>query len=161
MSKNRVDIKYASLFPLPFRFIAILICLFGLSLVMERTILAIVLIIVSGFVLTGYEGTEIDIASHSYREYQSFFFIKSGSMLKYSGIEKIFVNTTKTKQQVYTAHTTKSSVFEDVEFNGFLKFDNGTKIHLLSKRKKTDLIKALEKLSRLLKVPVEDNTRTG
>jgi hypothetical protein len=161
MNKSRVDIKYASLFPLPFRFIAFLILLFALALIMDRTVLAIVLLIVSGFVLTGSEGTEIDIAENTYREYKSFFFIKSGPMLKYSGIEKIFVNTTKTKQEFYTAHTTKSSVFENVEFNGFLKFDNGTKIHLLRKRKKTDLVKALEKISTMLKVPLEDNTRTS
>lgn len=160
MNKNKVDIKYASLFPLPFRFLAFLFFLFALALIMERTILAIVLMIVSGFVISGYEGTEIDMAANTYREYKSFFFFKRGTMMKYSGVEKIFVNTTKTTQQFYTAHTTKSSIFDNVEFNGFLKFDNGEKIHLLRKRKKKDLINALEKISALLKVPVEDNTVT-
>jgi hypothetical protein len=160
MNKNKVDIKYASLFPLPFRFLALLFFMFALALILERTILAIVLMVVSGFVISGYEGTEIDMATNTYREYKSFFFFKSGTMMKYSGIEKIFVNTTKTTQQFYTAHTTKSSIFDDIEFNGFLKFDNGEKIHLLRKRKKSDLINALEKISALLKVPVEDNTVT-
>ena len=161
MHKKTVDIKYASLFPWPFRFIALLILISGATLITEKTILAIILMIVAVLVLSGYEGTEIDVAAKTYREYTSFFFMKTGSMLNYSGIEKIFINTTKTKERFYTAHTTKSSIYENVEFNGILKFEDGTKVHLLQKRKKAELMKALSKISAELKIPVEDNTEIG
>ena len=154
---KKIDIKYGNLFPWPFRLIAVLIVIAGLSLIIDRTLLSIFLMAVGGFVLSGVEGTEIDQADKSYRDYKSFFFLKSGSKVRYSGIEKCFVNTSKTKQKMHTAHTTKSLTIEDMVFNGFLKFDDGTKIKLLQKRTKEDLMRALEKIAKALNVPVEDN----
>ena len=85
--------------------------------------------------------------------------MKSGDKKKYSGIEKIFVSTSKTKrQEFYTVHTNHSSIFENLEFNGFLKFNNGEKIQLLRKRKKSELIKELKRVATFLNVPIEDNT---
>jgi hypothetical protein len=60
---------------------------------------------------------------------------------------------------MYTAHTTHGSVYENVDFNGFLKFNDGTKIQLLRKRRKADLLKALENIATFLDVPLEDNTK--
>lgn len=158
---DRIDVKFGSLFPWPFRFIAVIFLLVGLSLILEKTFLAIGLMLVGGFILSGAEGTEINRAEKSYVDYKSFFFVKSGDKKKYSGIEKIFVSTSKTKQHLYTAHTNHSSTYEHLEFNGFLKFHDGEKIQLLRKRKKSDLIKELDKISAFLNVPIEDNTGVG
>lgn len=155
---NRIDIKYGSLFPWPFQFIAAIILIMALLLIVETPLVGGVLIIVSGFILSGYEGTIIDKASKCYQEYKSFLFIKTGEKIKYQAIEKIFINTSKMRQQFYTAHTTKSSIFENLEFNGFLKFENGTKIQLLRKSKKADLTKQLKEIAAFLQVPLEDNT---
>ena len=59
---------------------------------------------------------------------------------------------------MYTVHTNHSSIFETLEFNGFLKFSNGEKVQLLRKRKKSDLIKELKKVATFLNVAIEDNT---
>jgi len=156
--KNKIDIKYGSLFPWPFQLIAVLVFIAAVSLVTEKPALSILFMIAGVFIISGYEGTEIDIAAKTYKEYKSFFLIKTGNSVSYSGIEKIFINTSKTRQQLYTAHTTKSSIYENIEFNGFLKFDDGEKIQLLTRRNKKELIKALEKISALLQVSLEDNT---
>jgi hypothetical protein len=116
------------------------------------------LILVCGIVLSGAEGTEIDKETRTYRDYKSFFFLKSGSTEKFTAIEKIFVSTSTKKQRVYYGRTNQSSIFEFLEYNGFLKFSDGTKIQLLQKRRKSDLIKALEKIAKFLDVPLEDNT---
>jgi hypothetical protein len=158
---DKVDIKYGSLFPWPFRFLALLILLVGLSLIIERTILSIGLMLVGGFILSGYEGTEINKAEKSYFDYKSFFFVKSGERKKYAGIEKIFINASKIKQKLYTARTNHSSTFAHVAFNGYLKFSNGEKIQLLQKRNKADLLSALQKVATFLDVPLEDNTASG
>ena len=73
-------------------------------------------------------------------------------------IEKIFVNTSKTKQRFYTAHTNHSSSFENLEFNGFIKFSDGEKVQLLRRRKKSELLKELNRVATFLNVPVEDHT---
>ena len=155
---DKIDVKFGSLFPWPFRLIAVIVLLVGLSLILEKTFLSIGMMLIGGFILSGSEGTEINRAEKSYLDYKSFFFMKNGDKKKYSDIEKIFVSTSKTKQQLYTAHTTHSSTFENLEFNGFLKLNNGEKIQLLRKRKKPDLIKELNKVALFLNVPIEDNT---
>jgi hypothetical protein len=158
---NKIDVKFGSLFPWPFRFIAVVVLLAGLSLILEKTFLSIGFMLIGGFILSGAEGTVINRSERTYVDYKSFFFIKSGEKKKYSGIEKIFVSTSKTKQHFYTAHTNHSSTYEHLEFNGFLKFHDGEKIQLLRKRKKSDLIKGLEKVAAFLNVPIEDNTGVG
>lgn len=157
-SRKKVNVRYGSLFPWPFQLIAGIVLIIAISLVFERTVIAIAFIIVSGFVLTASEGTEIDLASKTFLEYKSFYFIKSGTRESFSGMEKIFINTSKSRQQMYTAHTTKSSIYENIEYNAFLKFDDGTKVHLLKKRKKDDLVKRIRDIAAKLGVPVEDHT---
>jgi hypothetical protein len=155
---DKIDVKFGSLFPWPFRLIAVIVLLVGLSLILEKTFLSIGMMLIGGFILSGSEGTEINRTEKSYLDYKSFFFMKSGDKKKYSDIEKIFVSTSKTKQQLHTVHTNHSSIFENVEFNGFLKFSNGEKVQLLRKRKRSDLLKELKKVATFLNVTIEDNT---
>lgn len=157
-SEKKIDVRYGSLFPWPFHLIAGIVLIVAVSLILERTIVAVAFMVFCGLVLTASEGTEIDLAGRTFQEYKSFFFIKTGTKEKYSGMEKIFINTSKTKQQLYTAHTTKSSIYENIEYNAFLKFDDGTKVHLLRKRKKADLMKRVKKIAAELDVPVDDQT---
>jgi hypothetical protein len=159
--RKKIDVRFGSLFPWPFLLIAGILLVVGLSLIGERTLVALALIIICGFVLTSSEGTEINLSAKNFTEYKSFFFIKSGTRKTYSSMEKIFINTSKTRQQLYTAHTTKSSIFENLEYNAFLKFTDGTKVHLLKKRKKEDLLKKIDNLAKALNVQVEDHTITN
>lgn len=157
-SRQKVDVRYGSLFPWPFRFVAGVFLVIAAALILERTAVAFAFIISCGLVLTASEGSEIDLAGKTFLEYKSFFFIKSGARKSFSGMEKIFINTSKSRQQMYTAHTTKSSIYENIEYNAFLKFDDGTKVHLLKKRKKDDLMKRISDIAAKLGVPVEDHT---
>jgi|SRR5688572_16347296 len=158
MSREQIDIKYGRLFPWPFLLIAVIILIASLPLIIEKPMAATILIAVSGFILTGYEGTVIDKTSRTYMEYKSFFFIKTGRKKKYADMEKIFINYSKSSQRLYTAHTNHSSTFSNVEFNAFLKFNDGEKVKLKSKRSKADLIKYLQPISSFLNIPIEDNS---
>jgi hypothetical protein len=155
---DKIDIRFGSLFPWPFRFIAAIVLLVGLFLIVEKTFLSLGLMLFGGFILSGFEGTEINRTEKFYVDYKSFFFLKSGDKTKYGDIEKIFVNTSKTKQRLYTAHTSHSWSFENLEFNGFIKFSDGEKVQLLRKRKKSELLKELNRVATFLNVPVEDKT---
>jgi hypothetical protein len=156
--KKKIDIRYGSLFPWPFQFIAGIVLILVATLIVERTIVAIAFMIFSGLVITASEGTEIDLSNNTFLEYKSFFFIKSGTIEKFNGMEKIFINASKTKQRLYTPYTTKSSLYENIVYNAFLKFDDGTKVHLMQKKKKALLMKRLDKIAADLGVPVEDQT---
>ena len=158
MKKDKIDIQTGILFPWHFQLIAALVFAVGLVAIIEKPMLSVILLAGSLFILTGRSGVIINRAENVYQEYMSFFFIKNGKKIRYTGIEKIFVSTSKVSQRMHTAHTNHSSVFSQIEFNGYLKFDNGVKVHLSSKRNKEKLLKELHRISSFLNAPLEDNT---
>ncbi len=159
MTESKIDIRNGSLFPWHFQFIAGLILLAGIALVIGKPAVGSVLVIAAGFILTAATGTEIDATKKRYREYTSFYFIiKSGKWKMYNGVEKIFINGSKVTSQTYTARTTHSSTFVNEEFNGYLKLTDGTKVHLITSRKKEKLAVTLGKAASFLNCPLQDNT---
>lgn len=161
MTETKIDIRSGSLFPWHFQLIAILILIAGIILLIQKPLVGCILVIASGFMLSASSGTEIDKAKNSYREYMSFYFIlKNGRWRKFTGAEKLFINSSSKSSRMYTAHTNHSSVYSTKEYNAYLKLVDGTKIHLLSSRKKDKLVATLNKAARFLNVPLQDNTAT-
>lgn len=159
MTETKIDIRSGTLFPWHFTFIAALILLAGIALLIGKPVVGSMLIAAAGFILTAASGTEIDISKNRYREYTSFYFIfKSGKWKKFDGAEKLFINSTTKSTKIYTAHTSHSSVFTGREFNGYLKLNDGTKIHLLTSRKKEKLTATLNRAAAFLQVPLQDIT---
>jgi hypothetical protein len=156
--ENIIDIKFGQLFPWQFQLIAGVLLFVALTLVLEKTGLAIFLTLIALFIFSASEGTEVNKTDKTYREYKSLFFMKTGKWEKYTDIEKIFVNSYNTTQKMHTAYMNRMSTFKNVEFNGYLKFVDGTKIQLLRTRKKTPLIESLKAIAKFLQVPLEDNT---
>ena len=161
MQGEKIDVKFGLLFPWHFLFLAALVLIVGFSLLADRTVLGLILITGSVFVLSGYSGTEINLSEKAYREYNAFLFIKTGEWKRYDSIEKIFVNSAITRQRMYSAHTSISSEFTREELNAFLKFSDGSKVLLLTRRNKKKLLHALGKVAATLRVPVVDNTEAN
>ena len=159
MTESKIDIRSGSLFPWHFQLIAVLILIAGVTLILEKPMMGSILVVASGFILSAAPGTEIDKSKNRYREYTSFyFFMKGGKWKNFSGAEKIFINKAKSSSQTYTAHTNHSSTFINEEFNGYLKLNDGTKIHLMSSRKKEKLVASLTQAASFLNCPLQDNT---
>lgn len=156
--KSTVDIKSGSVFPLPFLVLGAIFFIAGAAVFVNHPVISVVLMVAGVLILTAYEGTEIDPSSKTYREYNSFLFIKKGQSRKYNGIEKIFVNSSKVSQRAYTAHTSTSTTFSSTEYNAYLKFDQGEKVFLFSGKNKLKLLKRLNDISRSLNTSVVDNT---
>lgn len=159
MKHQKIDIRNGTLFPWHFQFIAALILLAGLALILEKPVMGSVLIFAAGFILSAADGTEINLASNRYREYTSFyFFIRGGKWKKYPGAEKIYINSAKSATQAHSAFTNRSAVFENLEYNAYLKLNTGDKIHLINSRKKEKLTTTLRKVASSLNCPLQDNT---
>ncbi|MEX1240434.1 MAG: hypothetical protein WEB30_11975 [Cyclobacteriaceae bacterium] len=156
--KSTVDIKSGRLFPFQFLVLGFIILLSGFAVVGPYMIIGIILIIAGAVILTAHEGTEIMPDSNSYREYNSILFIKTGKGKKYQRIEKIFINPVRVSKTIYTAHTSSSSTFQDVEYNAYLKFSDGEKIFLLSGKNKNRIRNRLKIIAETLNIPLQDNT---
>lgn len=156
--KSTVDIKSGSVFPFPFLVLGAVFLMAGAAVFVNHPVISVVLIIAGALILTSYEGTEIDLLSRTYREYNSFLFIKKGESKKYEGIEKIFVNSSKVSQRIYTAYSSSSATVTGTEYNAYLKFNHGEKVFLFSGKNKSKLLRRLNDISRSLNTSVVDNT---
>ena len=157
-SANIVDIRGARLFPFPFLVLGAGFVLAGLGVVLGYPIVGVILVVVGILIVTSYEGTEIDPDKHIYREYNSFFLLKSGKAKRFDGIEKIYINAGKVSQRIYTAHTSSSSTFQNVEYNAYLKFRSGEKIFLFSSRNKSRMLQRTKQIAASLNTAVHDNS---
>lgn len=123
--------------------------------------LSISLAVMGLVLLSWYSGTEIDSGAKTFREYNSCLFIRVGARERYNEVEKVFINTSKVSQTMYTAHTSHSSAFRYVLFNAYIKFDDGRKLFLTSRKDKVKLIKLLNPVVTALSVDLADNTVSG
>ena len=153
-----IDIKFGALFPWQFRLVGFVLMLSAVAFIQTQLWVSILLVLAGMFILLSYEGTEVNINTKTYREYTSFFFIKTGKFLGYSQAEQIYLTKSKQSQQIYTAHTNQSSTFSDTLYNAYLKLSPGKKIHLCSQKNKNSLLEKLSPLSEKLKVDIVDYT---
>jgi hypothetical protein len=158
MKEKVLDIKAES-FPWQAKLIGALLLMMAIGTLANYWWLSIILVVGAAFLFTGHSGTEIDGANKTFREYNSYLFVKIGDSKKYNGIDRIFINGSKVSQRMYTAHTTSSNTFTHLVYDAYLKFDNGEKIFLTGRKDKNKLIRVLEPVVKRLKVQVVDNTR--
>lgn len=159
MSREKIDVKSGMLFPWYFQLLALIMVVVAIPLFADRTILAAALFLLGVLILSSYSGIEIDIARKVYKEYMSFLLIKKGKDIKYDVVERLYINKSRTRQQIYTRHTGHSSTFITESYDAYALFDNGARVHLLSNRNKERLKKRLHKVSAFLNVSVADNTQ--
>ncbi len=145
------------LFPWHFLLVASALVLCGAGIISGRPILGAGLLLAGVFILTGYEGVEFNRKRKTHRSFRSFFLLKWGVTLPYAEVEKIFVSVSRVSQKAYAPHTNQSTVFSGTEYNGYVKFIDGTKVYLMSKQSKKALLKSLRKVSDFLNARIEDN----
>ncbi len=155
---KRIEIPSGPAVPWQFRFVGMLMIILAIGLLQVSIAIAIVIAVLGFLIVSAYEGTEVDVQKKVYREYTSFFTIKTGKFEPYSGIEKIFIVKSKESQQMYTAHTTSSSVFKHDKFNAYLKFSSGDKILLLTEKNKETLLKKIGPFRTALQAEMIDYT---
>ena len=156
MSKNIINIKAES-FPWQIKLIGILFLIVAISVLANFWWLSLILAVLSLLILTGHSGTEINVSDKTFREYNSYLSIRRGDRLKYDEIERIFINSAKVSQKMYTAHTLNSSTFHSVVYNAYLKLD-GRKIFLTGRKDKAQLIRILKPVASALRTEITDNT---
>ena len=149
-----MDIKYGALFPWHVRLVAVFTIIIALAVIINYWWISLLIFIGSFFVIVSHEGTEVDPINKTFRSYTSFLFFKTGDSENYSHVEKLFINSGKQSQKMYSAHTSLSTTVSEKVFNAYIKFSNGEKVHLLTSKMKEDVIKKLTPLSHALKVEI-------
>ncbi|MBN8576162.1 MAG: hypothetical protein J0L66_04435 [Cytophagales bacterium] len=156
--KSKIGVKFGPLLPWTFRLLAACVIIFGLKVWQTSPWIAIIMGAIGLFAIVASEGTEINLVQKTYREYTSFGLFKTGKFHPYDSVEKIFINSSRESQKMYTAHTLHSSTFKSIYYNAYLKFANGEKIHLKKETDKEVLIQKLKPLSKAVEIEIVDNS---
>ena len=153
-----INIRFGSLLPWPFQFLACVGLLLALLLATEHPWTAIVFSVCALFVLTSSEGTEIDLVNRRFREYTSIFFLRMGEWISYDSMQKIYVNKSKVRQRMTPtrAGLTKSFTFD--QFCVWVKFDDEETVELMRHKNKNKVMSRAKVWSARLDVPLTDNT---
>ena len=158
MKKGLVNIPTGSLFQLHFQFMAVVVMFVGFVLIKTYLLVSICLFAVGVFILSGRSGIQIDTTNKLYREYLSFYFMKWGAFNSFEHIQKIFINSTRVTRTMYAPRSNHSASFTDRKYNAFLKFDDGTKLLIVSKGNKDRLLRNVKLINAQLKTNIVDQT---
>lgn len=159
MGTKKIDIKSGRLLPWQFQLLGVVLLVAAIVIFQQHPFVSIALLIVSLLIFTGYSGIEFKTEEKTSRPYHSFLFLKKGKSIPYDGVEMIYFNANKVSQKVYSAHTTHSNTFKNIEFDAYILFNNGSKEYLLTARNKSTLTRKLEKLASEMNVEIVDNSQ--
>ncbi len=157
MDTSKVIFRSGGLFPFQFQYFAILLSIFSLLLLIRYPIFSPLPLIPALMIFTGSYGLEIIPEQKRYRAFNSILFIKKGQWKSYSAIEKIYITTSSRSQKIYT-RVTDGPTIQNKYYNAYMKFSEGNKEFLQSKKHKKALIKNLQILSDKFGMEIIDQT---
>lgn len=154
-----ITIRFGSLFPWGFHFIAGIALIVAALVAMTHPWIALLFALGSLFVFTSYEGTEIDLETKRFREFTSFYFsIRTGEWIPFDHIEKIYVNKNKMRQRVSPSRTGFTTSFTFSEFSAFVKFNEEEVVQLVKHKNKDVVMERAKEWSHQMGTPLYDNT---
>lgn len=154
---QKFDLKSDLLFPFPIPLLGFAMVIVGAFVVIVNYIAAPIIIFFGAVLITGRQG--IVFSETDYSEYYSFItFIRFSRKKSMKPVEKIFINASKVSQKVNTMVTTGITT-RNIEYSGYLKFEDGNKLYLKSRKNKESLIEELQALSDFLNTQLEDRTK--
>jgi hypothetical protein len=157
MDISKITFRSGNLFPFQFQYIAIVLSIFSLLLLIVYPFFSPLPLIPALIIFTGSYGLEIMPEEKQYRAFNSILSIKRGQWKSYSAIEMIYLTTSSRSQKVYT-RVTEGPTIRKKYYNAYVKFADGNKEFLQSKKTKSVLIKNLEKLSDQVGLEITDHT---
>lgn len=155
MKDDSFNFNSEMLFPFQFQLLGIIFTLFGVGLLLIFPYFAPISLLIGALILTGYRGIQFERSKKQYREYNSFIFLKFGSWGKYDKVEEIFIVASSTSQKVYTMVTTGRTI-KNIEYNAYIKFVDGAKLHLTAKKNKDLLKRKLTKIADFFQIEIVD-----
>ncbi|MDQ4138973.1 MAG: hypothetical protein M3142_00465, partial [Bacteroidota bacterium] len=107
-------------------------------------------------VFTTHYGLEINVQDKTLKQYVWILGYKHCHTQSYDLIEYAFIQSSLISRTVYS--TTTSATFSSQVYNGYLKFSEEVKIHLIQAQEKETVLNKLHFLARDLKIEIVDFT---
>lgn len=154
MKNKGIDFRTSPFFPEMTRFVSVLFIPVGAFLISISLFGGAVVILGCIMILTTTYRLEIDREKKTYKDYVWFLGLKNGKSQRFEKIEYIFIKKGKMSQTMNSR--VSSSVLTKEVFDGYLRFSESEKIHLLTMENKTKLVNTLKRMANSLEVKIID-----
>jgi hypothetical protein len=144
-------------FPWPIKFISGILVLVAWAGLISSLIVSIGLTVAFVLVLTMHQGFVIDRTRKKFKEYTWVLGWKKGEEIAYQEIDYIFIKPSKVSRTYATR--VQETTISSIEYDGFLRFSETRKIHLLSSSSKKGVVKKLLALKAYLNTRIIDYTK--
>ncbi len=149
-----VNLKTSGYFPGTIQFLGVILLL-AVAVVAFKSIIASLILALSSLVIfTTHYRLTVDYTNKVYHDYLWILGFKTGDKGKFENIEYVFIKKITVTQKM-NLQSLSSTVKKEV-YDGYLKFSEKDKIHLMTRDSKKDLIEKLRAISRLLNVRIMD-----
>ncbi|MBK7653605.1 MAG: hypothetical protein IPJ20_26785 [Flammeovirgaceae bacterium] len=149
-----VDFRLGRYFSNQWLFVGLLLLVAGGILLLKTLVGGAILVLISVLIFTTHYRLSIRFNEKSYYDYVWVLGLKFGDRGTFEKIEYIFIKKSKISQTMNT-RVSSSTIHKEV-YDGYLKFSEENKIHLLTKGSKNLLIKNLVELSTKLNTKIFD-----
>lgn len=149
-----VDFRLGRYFSNQWLFVGLLLLVAGGILILKTLVGGAILVLISVLIFTTHYRLSIRFNEKSYYDYVWVLGLKFGDKENFEKIEYIFIKKSKISQTMNT-RVSSSTIHKEV-YDGYLKFSEENKIHLLTKGSKNLLIKNLVEFSTKLNTKIFD-----
>jgi hypothetical protein len=156
---KRFDFFTSMYFPLGFVAGGAVLFAFGLLIVFVQLWVGVILILIGLVTISTHYRLSFDLSNRTYRDYVWFLGVKVGPSTTFRTIEYFFIKTGR-ESQTMNMRVVSSTMHKDV-FDGFLKFSETDKLHVLTRDSQEAVLRKLMPMSQALNVPIMDYTQSA
>lgn len=151
-----IDFKTSEYFSGAVILAGIILFITGLAIINLALLGGILLCLASLVMMTTHYRLTIDYEKRKYHDYVWFLGLKNGESGKFERIEYLFIKKAKVSQSL-GLRAANSTIRKEV-YDGYLKFSDDVKIHLITRDDKSNLIKKMKMIADKLNVKIIDHT---
>jgi hypothetical protein len=151
-----VDFKTSWFFSRTIFFFGVFLAFIGIVGVITNLLIGLIILTVCVIIFTTHYRLSVDFDNKIFLDYVWILGVKRGELKKFETIEYLFIKTS-TVSQTMNARIASTTIRKEV-FDGYLKFSEEDKIHLMTMDNKEDLIQKLKPISEKLNSTIIDYT---
>jgi uncharacterized protein YqfA (UPF0365 family) len=151
-----IDFKTSAYFPKSIIFLGFIFTLVGVFILIQGQVAGIPVLLCCLLIFTTHYRLRVDLDNKIFSDYVWILGFKHGRKEKFDQLEYLFIKKGMVSQTM-SLRVASTTIRKEV-YDGYLKFSDTKKIHLLSNDSKSDLVKRLQKISVMLDVRIKDYT---
>lgn len=123
---------------------------------MDKYLLSSMFLFAVAVIFTATYGIELDQTKGTVHDYLSILGMRTGKHRPYEVLDKVYM--TKSQKNIKMQLRAVSSDRRSYEFNGYIKFSESDKVHLMSAEHQEKVVGLLTQMSEDLGIPYEDHS---